>query len=512
MTVTQDERRNGVDTATLFATLDAVKGQHEIAKFQFRATNNWVNGVHSRSKFAGFYGAMQELEHQHVTEVESDHPAVLVGQDEAPTPVEYLLHAIAACLTAGIANIASARGVTLTKVTSSVEGDIDLLGILGLSDGAVRNGYEQIKVNFHIEGDADEETLRAIVEQSRRRSAVYDALTNPTPVVVVRVDELTDAGRPASRLTTGHRARPEEPSMTSIDTVVIGAGHAGLAVSSLLSSSGRDHVVLDRGAGGRALADRTLGLAAPAHPQLDDAASWMVVPRPGARGLPRPRAGSFLPRGVRRLVRRAGAGQHVGRGRLASRRTLRRRVRRQHEPGDLERSTRRRRHRSVGSSPRAGRTRARRGPRGTRQRAIATPARCLRAASWWSGPRPRGCRSPTSSPGRVAMSSWPWAATPGSRVTTGGWRSSGGWSGPGGWRAPIDDSNDPARLRAESSLQLIGRNGSTGKRLSRRPGRAPGPWRAAGRPFRRGPQPRRHASVTTSPSRSRTPTPGCSDC
>jgi uncharacterized OsmC-like protein len=184
MTVTQDERRNGVDTATLFATLDAVKGQHEIAKFQFRASNTWVNGVHSRSKFAGFYGAMQELEHQHVTEVESDHPAVLVGQDEAPTPVEYLLHAIAACLTAGIANIAAARGVTLTKVTSSVEGDIDLLGILGLADGSVRNGYERIKVNFHIEGDADDETLRGIVEQSRRRSAVYDALTNPTPVVV----------------------------------------------------------------------------------------------------------------------------------------------------------------------------------------------------------------------------------------------------------------------------------------------------------------------------------------
>ena len=99
----------------------------------------------------------------------ADHPAVLVGSDQGPTPVEFLLHGLAACLTAGIANIASARGVTLTKVTSSVEGDIDLLGILGLSDGAVRNGYEQIKVNFHIEGDADEETLHAIVEQSRRR-------------------------------------------------------------------------------------------------------------------------------------------------------------------------------------------------------------------------------------------------------------------------------------------------------------------------------------------------------
>lgn len=181
---TENPRTNGVDTATLFATLDAVKGQNEIAKFQFRATNEWQDGTHSRSRYSGFHGAMQEMEHRHETVVDSDHPAVLVGQDHGPTPVEYLLHAIAACLTAGIANIAAARGVTLTKVSSTVEGDIDLLGILGLSDGSVRNGYEQIKVTFHIEGDADESTLRGIVEQSRRRSAVYDALTNPTPVVV----------------------------------------------------------------------------------------------------------------------------------------------------------------------------------------------------------------------------------------------------------------------------------------------------------------------------------------
>jgi uncharacterized OsmC-like protein len=185
MTVTtENPRLNGVDTATLFATLDAVKGQNEIAAFQFRATNSWVSGTHSRSKISGFYGAMQEMEHAHETEVVSDHPVVLVGQDNAPTPVEYLLHAIAACLTSGLANIAAARGVELTKVSSTVEGDINLLGILGLSDGSVRNGYEQIKVTFHIEGDADDETLRGLVEQSRRRSAVYDALTNPTPVVI----------------------------------------------------------------------------------------------------------------------------------------------------------------------------------------------------------------------------------------------------------------------------------------------------------------------------------------
>jgi uncharacterized OsmC-like protein len=185
MTVsTERPHRNGVDTATLFATLDAVKDQHEIAKFQFRASNTWVNGTHSRSTLFGFYGAMQEMQHRAATVLDADHPAVLVGEDNGPTPVEFLLHAIAACLTAGVANIAAARGVALTTVTSTVEGDIDLLGILGLSDGSVRNGYERIRVTFRIEGDADDETLRAIVEQSRRRSAVYDVLTNPTPVLI----------------------------------------------------------------------------------------------------------------------------------------------------------------------------------------------------------------------------------------------------------------------------------------------------------------------------------------
>jgi uncharacterized OsmC-like protein len=190
MTITTERSPlNGVDTPTLFATLDAVKAQPEIAKFQFRASNTWVSGTHSRSTASDFYGAMQEMKHTHETVLDFDHPAVLVGADNGPTPVEYLLHAIAACLTAGVANIAAARGVSLTKVSSTVQGDIDLLGILGLSDGSVRNGYEQIRVTFHIEGDADDETLRGIVEQSRRRSAVYDVLANPTNVVI---DVVTD--------------------------------------------------------------------------------------------------------------------------------------------------------------------------------------------------------------------------------------------------------------------------------------------------------------------------------
>jgi len=184
MSITANPQVNGVDVPTLFATLDAVRAQNEIAAFRFRASNTWVRGTHSRSTYSGFFGAGQEMQHRHETVVESDHPEVLVGSDQAPTPVEYLLHAIAACLTAGIANVAAARGVELSKVSSTVEGDIDLLGILGLSDGSVRNGYEQIKVTLHVEGDADDATLRGIVEQSRRRSAVYDVLTQPTPVAI----------------------------------------------------------------------------------------------------------------------------------------------------------------------------------------------------------------------------------------------------------------------------------------------------------------------------------------
>ena len=182
MTTIDHPIRNGVDTATLFATLDAVKGTPEIAKFQFRASNRWVSGTNSRSTIHGFYGATQEMTHQKAFEFEADHPAVLVGNDNGPTPVEFLLHALAACLTAGVANIAAARGVNLTEVESTVEGNIDLLGILGLSDD-VRNGFQDIKVSFKLRGD-DPEKLRKIVEQSRRRSAVYDVLTNGVPVAI----------------------------------------------------------------------------------------------------------------------------------------------------------------------------------------------------------------------------------------------------------------------------------------------------------------------------------------
>ena len=182
MTTAQGTHRNGVDTATLFATLDAVGANREIAKFQFRATNQWISGTHNRSTIHGFHGAMQDLTHTESRSYDADHPAVLVGNDHGPTPVEYLLHALAACLTAGIANIAAVRGVTLTEVSSTVEGDIDLMGILGLDEGT-RNGFQQIAVSFRLRGD-DPAALRDVVARSRARSAVLDVLTNGVPVQI----------------------------------------------------------------------------------------------------------------------------------------------------------------------------------------------------------------------------------------------------------------------------------------------------------------------------------------
>jgi uncharacterized OsmC-like protein len=175
--------RNGVDTATLFATIDAVKAAPEAAKFQFRASNQWITGTHNRSTIEGFFGVGAEQTHARTFEFDADHPAVLVGADNGPTPVEFVLHALAACLTSGLANIAAARGVTLTKVRSTVVGDIDLNGILGL-DPKVRNGYQKIAVHFEISGDAPADVLKGLIEQSRKRSAVFDVLTNGVPVTI----------------------------------------------------------------------------------------------------------------------------------------------------------------------------------------------------------------------------------------------------------------------------------------------------------------------------------------
>jgi len=188
MTITDPNTsvRNGVDTAALFATLDVVREQPQLAEFQFRARNRWISGTHNRSTINGYYGAGQE--HTRVDDFgyDADHPPVLTGGDNGPTPVEFLLHALAACLTGGLVNIAAARGITLYEVSSTVEGDVDLLGILGL-DRDIRNGYQRIKVTFTISGDASAEQLQELVARSQRRSAVLDVLTHGTQVDVAVV-------------------------------------------------------------------------------------------------------------------------------------------------------------------------------------------------------------------------------------------------------------------------------------------------------------------------------------
>jgi uncharacterized OsmC-like protein len=183
MTTTPTAPVNGVDTETLFATLDAVRNQPDLARFQFRTTTRWISGTHNRTTITDFSGAGGE--HTHVREftVDADHPEVLVGQDHGPTPAEHLLQALGSCLMSGLANIAAARGIELGEVTARIEGDIDLLGILGL-DAGVRNGFQGIRVTFRVQGAAEAEQLARLVEQARNRSAVYDVLTHGVPVSV----------------------------------------------------------------------------------------------------------------------------------------------------------------------------------------------------------------------------------------------------------------------------------------------------------------------------------------
>jgi uncharacterized OsmC-like protein len=174
---------NGVDVPTLAATLGVVKGQRDLAKFTFRAEGEWLGGTHSRAAFSAFKGAGGDHVHKATYTVEGDHPAVLCGADNAPTPVELLLAALSACITAGIGNIASIRQVKLHSVETTIEGAIDLQGIFGM-DETVRNGFSGIRATFRIQGDAPADVLRGIVEQSVARSAVFDVLTNGVPVAV----------------------------------------------------------------------------------------------------------------------------------------------------------------------------------------------------------------------------------------------------------------------------------------------------------------------------------------
>ena len=174
---------NGVNVAALLGARDALTQAPAAAQFKWRATCNWVNGTHARSSIHSFFGLGEEQKHRTTYSIETDHPEVFASEDKAATPVEIVLAGLAGCLTAGIAAVAQNRNIQLKSVTATIEGDMDLAGILGI-DSEVRNGFNGITVKYKIDADAKQEDIEALVAQSQKRSAVYDIVTNPTNVTV----------------------------------------------------------------------------------------------------------------------------------------------------------------------------------------------------------------------------------------------------------------------------------------------------------------------------------------
>jgi uncharacterized OsmC-like protein len=180
MTTTTD---NGVNVQALLDARDVLKGAPEAAQFTWKATSKWEGGVHTSTKIQNFFGLGEEQNHKEETVLEADHPEVFAAPDDAITPIEYLLVGLTSCLTGGIASVAQNRGIQLRSVEATIEGNHDIRGILG-ADSDVRNGFNDIKVKFNIDADASPEDIEALVAQSQKRSAVFDALTNPTDVTV----------------------------------------------------------------------------------------------------------------------------------------------------------------------------------------------------------------------------------------------------------------------------------------------------------------------------------------
>jgi uncharacterized OsmC-like protein len=174
---------NGVNVEALLGAREALSKAPEAARFRWRATCDWMNGTHSRATVSGFFGLGQEQERKTEFRFDADHPEIFASEDRGATPVEYVLVGLGSCLTAGIAAVAQHRKIQLRSVSATIEGDMDVQGILGI-DSDVRNGFDGIKVTFKIDADASPDDIKALVAQSQKRSAVFDIITNPTNVTV----------------------------------------------------------------------------------------------------------------------------------------------------------------------------------------------------------------------------------------------------------------------------------------------------------------------------------------
>jgi uncharacterized OsmC-like protein len=174
---------NGVNVDALLGAREALEQAPQAAQFKWRATCEWMNGTHSRTMISTFFGLGGEQSRGKTFAVEADHPQIFAAEDQAPTPVEIVLSSLASCLTAGVAAVAQRRGIQLHSVKATLEGDMDIQGILGI-DEDVRNGFGAIRVHFDIKADASQDDIKALVAQSQKRSAVFDIVTNPTNVFV----------------------------------------------------------------------------------------------------------------------------------------------------------------------------------------------------------------------------------------------------------------------------------------------------------------------------------------
>jgi len=186
MTITSTPIDNGVNVEALLGARAAFAETPEIAQFTWRSSVTWENGTHSRSEVESFYGFADEQEHHTSFTLDADHPLQFAAQDKGPTPVEYVLVGLGACLTAGVAAVAQQREIQLHSVKATLSADMDLHGILG-ADPEVRNGFSGVKVDYEIDAEASETEIQAIVAQSQKRSAVFDIVTNPTDVTVTVV-------------------------------------------------------------------------------------------------------------------------------------------------------------------------------------------------------------------------------------------------------------------------------------------------------------------------------------
>jgi len=183
MSTTKKPVDNGVNVEALLGARQALTETPEAAKFTWRAKCDWVRGTHSRSTVEGFFGLGEEQKHKSTFTFEADHPEVFASEDHGATPVEIVLAGLASCLTAGVAAVAQHREIQLRSVTATLEGGMDIQGILG-ADSDVRNGFDGVKVTYNIDADATPADIEALVAQSQKRSAVYDIITNPTNVTV----------------------------------------------------------------------------------------------------------------------------------------------------------------------------------------------------------------------------------------------------------------------------------------------------------------------------------------